>query len=264
MIINKKFDNGKSFDWGLTSADYAKYRDIYPKEVYQKLSELGVANDGMSWLDLGTGTGVLPQNLYNKNANIIGVDITEEQIIFAKNKADENGWNIKYIVAPAENTKLPDHSFDTITAAQCFFYFDREIMIREIKRLLKPNGKFIKVYLTYTLDDEIAAFSHNLVKELNKNWTPGASGSKDMFDDLFPGRNTESFYCDIPFTRESWHGRMCACRGTLASMDNETFEKWDKIHREYLSKCPKEFTVKHKAYITYFTVNKEKETRLKL
>ena len=30
MII-KDIDNGKNFDWGNTSEDYAKYRDIYPK-----------------------------------------------------------------------------------------------------------------------------------------------------------------------------------------------------------------------------------------
>ena len=27
-------DNGKQFDWGLASEDYAKYRDIYPAEFY--------------------------------------------------------------------------------------------------------------------------------------------------------------------------------------------------------------------------------------
>ncbi len=64
MLSNINIDNGKVFDWGLTSADYAKYRDIYPKELYQRLEELGVANDATSWLDLGTGTGILPMNLY--------------------------------------------------------------------------------------------------------------------------------------------------------------------------------------------------------
>lgn len=38
-IINKNIDHGKAFDWGKTSEDYAKYRDIYPKEFYAKLAE---------------------------------------------------------------------------------------------------------------------------------------------------------------------------------------------------------------------------------
>ena len=45
---------------------------------------------------------------------------------------------------------------------------------------------------------------------------------------------------------------MCACRGTLASMDKETFTKWDKKHIKILSAYPEKFTIKHKAYITYF------------
>ena len=254
MLYNKKIDNGKGFDWGLTSSDYAKFRDIYPQELYDRLSAMGVAADNSSWLDLGTGTGILPQNLYNEKARITAVDITEEQINYARLKAEENGWNIDYLVSPAESTGLPDNSFDCITAAQCFWYFEREKIISEIRRMLKPGGKFIKVYLAYTLDDEIAKTSHELVKKMNKNWTPGASGAKDMFDDLFPNRETESFYCDLPFTRKSWHGRMCACRGTLASMDEKSFAKWNKKHIKFLETCPEEFTIRHKLYISSFTV----------
>jgi len=64
QIINKEFDNGNPFDFGRTSADYAKYRDIYPPEFYNRLVELKI---GVGWqriLDLGTGTGVLPRNMY--------------------------------------------------------------------------------------------------------------------------------------------------------------------------------------------------------
>ncbi|MBQ3904073.1 MAG: methyltransferase domain-containing protein [Eubacterium sp.] len=250
MLSKKNIDGGKAFDWGFTSQQYAAYRDIYPPELYERLRRLGVAKDGTAWLDIGTGTGILPQNLYNPNAKITGVDISEEQIRYAK---QQNG-NISYIVSPAENTCLPDNSFDSITAAQCFWYFDREAMKKEIRRLIKPGGKFIKIYLTWLKEDEIAAKSTALVKEFNNVWSAEASGSKDMYDDLFEDRVTEAFYCDIPFTRESWHGRMCACRGTLASMNGEQFEKWSAAHKEMLSAYPEKFTVKHKVYITYFTV----------
>ena len=252
MITKKSIDGGKAFDWGFTSQQYAKFRNIYPPQLYNRLRELGVAADGTSWLDLGTGTGILPQNMYNINAEITGVDISKEQINYAKRTAEKNGWDINYFVAPAEETGLASNCFDCITAAQCFWYFDREIMKSEIKRLLKPNGRFIKIYLTYTLDSEIAEKSHQLVKRFNAEWNPAASGSKDMFDDLFDGRATESFYCDIPFTRESWHGRMCACRGTLASMNKAQFKAWEEAHLNMLSAFPEAFTVNHKLYITYF------------
>lgn len=32
-ITNEHIDGGKAFDWGRTSADYAKFRDIYPPKA---------------------------------------------------------------------------------------------------------------------------------------------------------------------------------------------------------------------------------------
>ena len=126
MITNKSIDGGKPFDWGFTSEEYAKFRDIYPSEMYDRLREFGVAKTGSAWLDLGCGTGILPQNLYNKNADITGVDISEEQIEFARQAAEKAEQSIRYFVSPAESTGMPDNSLDCITAAQCFWYFDRK------------------------------------------------------------------------------------------------------------------------------------------
>ena len=51
---------------------------------YQKILDLGLCKDGQKILDLGTGTGVLPRNLYSHGAKWIGTDISEEQIQQAK------------------------------------------------------------------------------------------------------------------------------------------------------------------------------------
>jgi len=58
MITNKNVDNGQPFDFGRASLDYAKYRDIYPAEFYDKVLELGLCTKDQYVLDLGTGTGV--------------------------------------------------------------------------------------------------------------------------------------------------------------------------------------------------------------
>ncbi len=249
---NEKIDKGQIFDFGKTSKAYAEYRDIYPDVLYERLRALGVAADGTAWLDLGTGTGVLPKNLYNPKAEIYGEDISAGQIAFAKEKAEKSGQRITYIVSPAEDTGLPGGKFDAVTAAQCFFYFDREKMRAEIRRLLRPGGIFIKIFMNWEESDPVAGGSCELVRRFNPRWNSGEAAVKDMTDDLFPGRKTETFYADLPFTRESWHGRMLACRGTLASMSEETLAEWGKAHLGFLESCPESFTVRHIIYISYF------------
>lgn len=54
IIKDNTIDGGKGFDWGKVSLEYAKYRDIYPQEFYQKILRLGLCRDGQKILDLGT------------------------------------------------------------------------------------------------------------------------------------------------------------------------------------------------------------------
>ena len=44
-------DGGNAFDWGKTSKDYAKYRDIYPNEFYKRIVDLGLCVKGQNVLD---------------------------------------------------------------------------------------------------------------------------------------------------------------------------------------------------------------------
>lgn len=245
-------DGAQSFDFGKTSEAYAKYRSIYPDILYTKLKELGVAASGTSWLDLGTGTGILPKNLYNPEAAITGADISKNQIAFAIADTAEHNMKISYIVSPAESTGLPESCFDTITAAQCFAYFDREKIVSEIKRMLKPGGRFIMIFLDWDYDDIIFKQTAKTIKKYNPSWEPANGWRELMYEDIFPNRTTSVYDCAIPFTRESWHGRMCACRGTLASMKSEVFSEWDAEHKDFLNTLPEEFNVKHKLFITVF------------
>ena len=68
-ITNKNIDGGNTFDWGRTSKEYAKYRDIYPDAFYERILARNLCVKGQKVLDLGTGTGVLPRNMYRYGAN---------------------------------------------------------------------------------------------------------------------------------------------------------------------------------------------------
>lgn len=248
-------DNGQAFDFGKTSSEYAKYRDIYPKELYDRLYTIGVGKAGTNWLDLGTGTGVVPRALAEYGANITAIDISSEQIKQAV-ELSKNFDNIIYKTCSAEDINEPNDYFDVITACQCFWYFDPKIIVPKIKQMIKPNGLFLKVYMSYLKDDPIASQSTRLVRELNQNWSGASASLKDLTTHYFDEPNMESFTIDLPFTKETWHGRMKSCRGVLASMDNETFQRFEEKHFELMECLPDQFFVKHKVFLTYYYIAK--------
>lgn len=121
LIKDENIDKGKAFDWGRTSSDYAKYRDIYPKEFYDKIIKRKLCIKGQSVLDIGTGTGVIPRNLYHYGAEWTAADISENQIEQAKLLSI--GKKINYFVSSTEDLNFPNETFDIITACQCFLVF---------------------------------------------------------------------------------------------------------------------------------------------
>ena len=98
-MTNQSIDGGHEFDWGKASRDYARYRDIYPPEFYEKILSMGFCTEGQKILDIGTGTGVIPRNMAKYGARFIGADISENQIKYAEKLTKQSGLDIKYIVS---------------------------------------------------------------------------------------------------------------------------------------------------------------------
>lgn len=262
-IQNNSIDGGKAFDWGRTSGDYAKFRDIYPEAFYRAILDRGFCKDGQRCLDLGTGTGVLPRNLYHAGAQWCGTDISPEQIEQAKRLAADAGMQIDFRAASAETTDYPDDSFDTVTACQCYWYFDAAKAYPNIARMLKKNGSLVLLYMGWLAEeDKIADASEKLVLQYNPKWTGGGDRRHliqppEEIAELFDITEQTMFDLPVHFTRENWHGRMRACRGVGASLDAQQIRAWDADHRAMLeSLAPAEFDILHYAAMTVLKVKK--------
>ena len=253
-IRDKRIDDGKAFDWGRTSEEYARYRDIYPDEFYKKIVDRGLYINGQKVLDLGTGTGVLPRNMYKYGAEWIGTDISPEQIEQAKILAGASNMKIDFQAVPAEQLDFSAESFDVITACQCFWYFDHEKIMPKLAELLKKDGKLLILYMAWLpYEDRIAGASEELVLKYSPKWS-GAGETRhpiripDIAYEYFEAEDFEEYDLKVPFTRESWHGRMKACRGVGASLSEEELARWDREHKEMLDRiAPEQFDVLHYA-----------------
>ena len=256
MIKDERIDSGKAFDWGRTSEEYAKYRDIYPDVFYQKVADRGLCVEGQQVLDLGTGTGVLPRNMYHYGAHWTGTDISPEQIEQAKRLASEAGMDIDFRAVSAEKIDFPENTFDVVTACQCFWYFDHDKVMPEISRILCKDGRLVVLYMAWLpFEDKIAGESEKLVLKYSPKWS-GAGGTRkpiwipDVAYEHFEMEYHEEYDVMVPFTRESWHGRMFACRGVGASLTGDELIRWDKEHRELLDRiAPERFDILHYAAI---------------
>ena len=260
-IKDKRIDKGKAFDWGKTSSEYAKYRDIYPPEFYKKIVDRGLCIKGQKVLDLGTGTGVLPRNMYKFGADWTGTDISPEQIEMAKHLAKDAGMKIDFRTVPTEQlASQPDFkkgSFDVITACQCFWYFDHEKVMPVLADLLKPNGKLVILYMAWLpQEDEIAGQSEKLILKYSPSWSGAGEHRHEIWVpevayNHFEKEEHEEYDIKVPFTKEAWHGRIKASRGIGASLSPQELEKWDKEHRALLDKiAPEKFDILHYAAIT--------------
>ncbi len=110
--------------------------------------------EGCRVLDLGSGTGrdvyALAQ-LVGASGEVIGVDMTDEQLAVAENHrawhAEQFGFdNVRFIkgyIEKLDELGLEDASFDVIVS-NCVINLspDKDAVLREIQRLLKPGGEF--------------------------------------------------------------------------------------------------------------------------
>ncbi|MCR5281886.1 MAG: class I SAM-dependent methyltransferase [Lachnospiraceae bacterium] len=262
MVI-KEIDDGKPFDWGKTSKDYAKYRDIYPQEFYDYILNLGLCKEGQKVLDIGTGTGVLPRHMYKYGASWTGCDISENQIEQARELAKEAGMDIDFFASKAEAVAFPEETFDVITACQCIWYFDHEVTAPNFAKMLSRGGHFLILYMGWLpYEDAVAGKSEEIILKYNPAWN--AYGDKvqpvwvpDPYLSYFTLLSQKQFRVDIPFTREGWHGRMRASRGVGAGMGPKELAAWDQEHMEMLMQsAPESFPVKHYVSIADLQVKK--------
>jgi len=94
-------------------------------------------------LDLATGGGNVARLLAPHAARVFATDLTIEML---QNTATylSSFSNIDYVVADAENIPFLDESFDIVTCRIAAHHFPNpESFIKEVRRVLKPNGLFV-------------------------------------------------------------------------------------------------------------------------
>lgn len=121
--------------------DYANFRPRYPATLYAELAALAPGHE-QAW-DCATGNGQAAGGLAAHFSAVYASDASAEQIAAASGPE-----NVRFAVAPAEASGLPDASLDLILVAQAAHWFDLPAFYAEAERVLRPGG--VLALLTYS------------------------------------------------------------------------------------------------------------------
>ncbi|MFD5117386.1 class I SAM-dependent methyltransferase [Streptomyces sp. NPDC058391] len=218
-------------DFGLTAEDYTRHRAGFPPEIVERLGRLGAEVRDRDVLDLGTGTGSLARLFARAGAQVTGVDPAAPLLEQARGLDREAGVEIAYEVATAEDTGLPDASFDVVSAGQCWHWFDAPRAAAEVWRLLRPGGRAVIAHFDWLpLPGNVVAETERLITAYNPAWTLGGGTGlyprwlTDLATVGFGAIETFSFDLDVPYTPQAWTGRIRASAGVGASLAPERVE----------------------------------------
>jgi len=102
---------------------------------------------GQTVLDLGSGGGIdvlLSAKRVGPTGKVYGLDMTDEMLALARGNQQKAGaTNVEFLKGTIEKIPLPDNSVDVIIS-NCVINLsgDKDAVLREAFRVLKPGGRF--------------------------------------------------------------------------------------------------------------------------
>ena len=124
---------------------YQRYRPTYPGEILALLKrDCGLSPEARI-ADVGCGTGLLAQLFLTYGCEVFGVEPNAKMRAAAEELLAGEA-HFHSVDGRAENTTLPEHGFDFVTAGQAFHWFDPQDAHHEFQRILKPAGWLVLVW----------------------------------------------------------------------------------------------------------------------
>ncbi len=134
--------------WDRISQLYLREVDPRFATVVENVVRRGDLNPGHRVLDLGTGTGsvaIAVARLVGPAGKVTAVDISTDMLALTKRRLVEGGYvNVDLREGRAEQLSVDGGSFDVLLASLSLMYvIDRAAAAREIRRVLRPGGRFV-------------------------------------------------------------------------------------------------------------------------
>jgi SAM-dependent methyltransferase len=140
---------------------YERVRPQYPdRAVDWAIERLGLG-PGSVVLDLAAGTGKLTRALVARKLKVLAVDPSTEMLAQLRTTLPD----LEVRDGTAEAIPLEDATVEAVTVAQAFHWFEPQPALREIHRVLRPNGGLALFRNLRNDDDPVQAAWEEIVRD---------------------------------------------------------------------------------------------------
>ena len=155
-------------------------------------TQFDVPDDGML-VDIGCGGGFTIRRLLDRSNNgfVYGIDISSTSVEKSKKTNKKNiGKRCEVLLGNAENLPLKDNSIKLATAFETvYFWKDLEKCFAEVKRTIRPGGKFVVV---------------NEPGDPEKHWEKMIPGMKSYTPDEIKQAMEAAGFIDVKITKKKF------------------------------------------------------------
>jgi Methyltransferase domain len=172
--------------------NYAKFRPNYPdaliRFVQERLSPPGVI------ADIGSGTGILSDQLLSAGYTVFGVEPNEPMRLEAERRLGSR-LGFHSVTGTAEATTLGSGSVNAVTCAQSFHWFDRTRTRVEFGRILREPKLVLLIWNERISEDLMEEYDRILQESAPEYNRVGRRNVTDVdIADFFAPAPVERFY----------------------------------------------------------------------
>lgn len=216
---------------------YAIYRPSYAKGFIDEMIIREIIGPGKMVADIGAGTGILTKQLASSGSAVFAVEPNESMLEQFKNYLSKE--NVVVTKGTAEDTLLPENSFDAVFVGQAFHWFDMTLFKEECKRILKKGKPVILVWNRKSPGEmenarkEIVNSYQHAMDYFHCSWNERVEGIASFFGGVY---EQIAFSNNLVETWDKFIGRTLSASHAIESTDpgmKAYIADWKKYFNRY-------------------------------